>query len=72
MNAEEQEQIARLVAKAFDAVGIAVEEPVPSEMGSGTRRWGFRPVEGAAWLKLVAWLTRSGYRLTIHSGTKDE
>ena len=62
MNAEEQQEIAERVEGAFRDAGILVEEPAPRELGGGFR---FQPVVGPAWLKLVAWLTRSGYRLNV-------
>jgi len=61
MNAEQQKAIADSIAFALKDRGILIEAPDPAMKP----RIIFTPVEGDEWLTLVAWLTRSGYRISL-------
>jgi hypothetical protein len=58
MNAKQQQEMAERVEDAFGNAGIIVEEPFND---GGNRR--YAPCTN--WPKLIAYLARSGYRLSL-------
>jgi len=60
MDATQQELLAERLREGFEQAGIVIEEPMAD---GGNRRF----VPCTNWVKVVAWLMRSGYRLSIRS-----
>lgn len=60
MDATQQQLLAERLQRDFEQAGIVIEEPMAD---GGNRRF----VPCTNWVKVVAWLVRSGYRLSIKS-----
>lgn len=61
MNAQQQAELGRRLDEAFKAAGVSVQEPDRAALPNLR----YRQVEGDDWLKLAAYLARSGYRLIL-------